>query len=208
MGDIIRAGNKQLLMKSKASGREVPQARLDEFLVRLAESCNMSRAARQAGVAHSTIYRLRARDPDFAAAWQQAIEAGYERLELALVEAALARVTRRAEMGVPWQGAADADAAGTGAAEAGAAEADDSDADHADKDDDAGAAAPLGEPLVEPMTMEQAIALLGRYRATVRSGKFQTPRPRAALVPTPEETDAAILSRLAVLRRQRGWDAL
>ena len=61
MGDIIRAGNKQLLMKSKASGREVPQARLDEFLVRLAESCNMSRAARQAGVAHSTIYRLRAR---------------------------------------------------------------------------------------------------------------------------------------------------
>lgn len=198
MGDIIRAGNKQLLAKTTAAGHEVPQERLDEFLVRLAESCNMSRAARQAGVSHSTIYRLRARDPDFAAAWQQAIEAGYERLELALVEAALARVARRAEMGVPWQrgagagdcGAADADAENSGA---GAADARDAEAE---------------VPLVEPMTIEQAIALLGRYRATMRSGKFQTPRPRAALVPTPEETDEAILSRLAVLRRQRGWDQL
>lgn len=208
MGDIIRAGNKQLLMKATASGREVPQERLDEFLVRLAESCNMSRAARQAGVAHSTIYRLRARDPDFAAAWQQAIEAGYERLELALVEAALARVTRRAAVGVPWQGGAAADDSGagdSGAEDAGAEDrgAEDSDAGAADaRDADADA------PLVEPMTMEQAIALLGRYRATVRSGRFQIPRPNAARMPTPEETDEAILSRLAVLRRQRGWDQL
>lgn len=206
MGDIIRAGNKQLLMKATASGREVPQARLDEFLVRLAESCNMSRAARQAGVAHSTIYRLRARDPDFAAAWQQAIEAGYERLELALVEAALARVTRRAAVGVPWQGGAAADDSGAGESGAGESGAEDSGAE------DAGAAdardADADAPLVEPMTMEQAIALLGRYRATVRSGRFQIPRPNAARMPTPEETDEAILSRLAVLRRQRGWDQL
>src|SRR3990167_5396720 len=106
MGDIIRAGNKQLLMKATASGREMPQARLDEFLVRLAESCNMSRAARQAGVAHSTIYRLRARDPDFAAAWQQAIEAGDERVGVALGEAAPARGTRRGAGG--WRQASEA----------------------------------------------------------------------------------------------------
>lgn len=207
MGDIIRAGNKQLLMKATASGREMPQARLDEFLVRLAESCNMSRAAQQAGVAHSTIYRLRARDPDFAAAWQQAIEAGYERLELALVEAALARVTRRAAVGVPWQGGVAADDSGAGESGAEDAGAEDLGAGAADaRDADADADADM--PLVEPMTMEQAIALLGRYRATVRSGRFQTPRPNAARMPTPEETDEAILSRLAVLRRQRGWDDL
>lgn len=170
MEEIIRAGNERLLMKAKASGYEVPQARIDDFLARLAECCNMSRAAREAGVSTSMIYRLRGRDAAFAAAWQDAIEAGYERLELGLIEAALARVAKGA--GAPDVGGADAAA-----------------------------------PVIEPMTMEQAIQLLGRYRATIRGGKAQSKRS-GARAPTSEETDEAILKRLAILRRQRGWDKL
>ncbi|KTE06009.1 hypothetical protein [Sphingopyxis sp. H115] len=170
MEEIIRAGNERLLMKAKASGREVPRERIDDFLARLAECCNMSRAAREAGVSKSMIYRLRTRDADFAAAWVDAIEVGYQRLELGLIEAALARVDRRAA-----ESATDGDVA---------------------------------PPIIESMTMEQAIQLLGRYRATVRSGKVQSNRRGAARVPTSEETDEAILSRLAILRRQRGWDKL
>jgi hypothetical protein len=172
MEEIIRAGNERLLMKAKASGSEVPQERIDDFLARLAECCNMSRAAREAGVSTSMIYRLRGRDAAFAAAWQDAIEAGYERLELGLIEAALARVAERAGAGAPDAGSADAAA-----------------------------------PVIEPMTMEQAIQLLGRYRATIRGGKAQSKRS-GARAPTSEETDEAILKRLAILRRQRGWDKL
>lgn len=170
MKEIIRAGREQLLMIAEPAGHEVPQEKIDDFLARLAECCNMSRAARQAGVSTSMIYRLRARDADFAAAWQAAIEAGYERLELGLIEAALARVSKRAEE----------------------AEADKADA---------------ATPVIEPMTMEQAIQLLGRYRATVRHGKAQSKRS-GERAPTSEETDEAILTRLAILRRQRGWDQL
>ena len=172
MEETIRAGNGRLRMKAKASGREVSQERIDDFLARLAESCNMSRAAREAGVSTSMIYRLRARDAEFAAAWQAAIEAGYERLELGLIEAALARVGKPAD--APEADAGNADAA---------------------------------TPVIEPMTMEQAIQLLGRYRATVRSGKGQSKRG-GERAPTSEETDEAILKRLAILRRQRGWDKL
>lgn len=173
MEEIIRAGKTRLPMKVRPSGRRVPQKRIDDFLVRLAESCNMSLAARQAGVSTSMIYRLRARDAAFAAAWQDAIEGGYQRLELGLIEAALARVGKGVEDAAP---------------------------DDADPDARA--------PVIEPMTMEQAIQLLGRYRATVRSGKAQSSRRGAARAPTSEETDEAILKRLAILRRQRGWDTL
>jgi hypothetical protein len=174
MEEIIRAGNERLLVKAKASGREVPQERIDDFLARLAECCNMSRAAREAGVSTSMIYRLRGRDAAFAAAWQDAIEAGYERLELGLIEAALARLAKRADAGADAPDAGSVDAA---------------------------------SPVIEPMTMEQAIQLLGRYRATIRGGKAQSKRS-GARAPTSEETDEAILKRLAILRRQRGWDKL
>lgn len=173
MEEIIRAGNDQLLMKARPSGREVPQERIDDFLARLAECCNMSRAARQAGVSTSMIYRLRGRDAAFAAAWQEAIEAGYQRLEMGLIEAALARVSKTTGETAPDESSDDA-----------------------------------AVSVIEPMTMEQAIQLLGRYRATVRSGKLQSNRRGAARAPTSEETDAAILKRLAILRRQRGWDKL
>lgn len=173
MEETIRAGKNRMLMKAEPSGQEVPQEQIDDFFARLAECCNVTRAARRAGVSRTTMYRMRSRDSAFAAAWQEAIEAGYERLELGLIEAALARVERTGDDGEP-------EAEGDGAA----------------------------KRVVEALSMDQAIHLLGRYRATVGSGKRQSIKRGARRVPTSEETDEAILKRLAILRRQRGWDQL
>jgi hypothetical protein len=58
------------------------------FLDALAASCNVTLACAEAGVGHSSVYRQRRTRPDFAAKWQAALEQGYARLEMALVEAA------------------------------------------------------------------------------------------------------------------------
>lgn len=55
----------------------------DAFLADLAENCNVAHAYRVAGVAKSTAYKHRDEDPEFAAAWEDAIEAGIQALELA-----------------------------------------------------------------------------------------------------------------------------
>lgn len=115
---------------------------------------------------------MRRRDAAFAARWQAALDAGYHRLEMALVRTALAAVE-----GLPGENAAAAD--------------------------DAAAAEP-DEP-IQPMTVDQAIHLLKLHHASVQGGKARSIRPGNGSMPTSEETDAAILRRYAVLRRQRGW---
>ena len=60
----------------------------DRFLDSLAANCNVEMACREAGVAHTTVYRQRRKRADFALKWQAALEQGYARLELGLVEAA------------------------------------------------------------------------------------------------------------------------
>ncbi|MCA0209550.1 MAG: hypothetical protein LCH74_10855 [Proteobacteria bacterium] len=76
-------------------GRPLPQWRhisdlqKQAFLEVLAESCHVRRAAAAAGFTPSAAYSLRRRDPSFAEAWQAALESGYARLEMALVERAI-----------------------------------------------------------------------------------------------------------------------
>ena len=53
----------------------------EKFLEVLAESCNVSEAARAAGVNRSTPYDWRAADPEFAAAWEVAEQVAFDRLE-------------------------------------------------------------------------------------------------------------------------------
>ena len=60
----------------------------EEFLDCLAASCNVSWSAGQAGVAHTTVYRHRRLRAEFASRWQAALEQGYARLEMGLIEAA------------------------------------------------------------------------------------------------------------------------
>lgn len=55
----------------------------DAFLGDLAENCNVSAACRAAGITRTTAYSHRDSDPVFAAAWDDAIEAGIGELELA-----------------------------------------------------------------------------------------------------------------------------
>ncbi len=165
---VVMGGKNRLLVKTKRSRRETSQRSRDAFILSLSETCNVSLSAERAGIALSTVYKMRRRDAAFAAAWQRALDDGYQRLEMGLVQAALAAVEGQRP-------------------------------DATDGGD---------RPIVEPMTMDQALRLLGRHEGSVRSGRLKTNRPGKGRMPTSEETDEAILKRLAVLRRQRGWDQL
>jgi len=52
------------------------------FLDHLAETSNVTRAAAQAGIEISRVYRLRRAQPDFARQWQAALAEGYAHLEM------------------------------------------------------------------------------------------------------------------------------
>lgn len=163
---VVMGGKGRLLVKTKRSCREVSQRSRDAFILSLSETCNVSLSAEQAGIALSTVYKIRQRDAAFAAAWQRALDDGYQRLEMGLVQAALAAV-------------------------------------EGPRPDVSG-----DRPVVAPMTMDQALRLLGRHEGSVRGGRFKANRPGKGRMPTSAETDEAILKRLAILRRQRGWDKL
>lgn len=59
------------------------------FLDHLAGSCNVRASAEAIGVNPVSIYKLRRRDPRFAAEWHEALLAGYQLLETELVGHAL-----------------------------------------------------------------------------------------------------------------------
>jgi hypothetical protein len=183
MDEIIQGGPSRYLVEKERSARNVPPEKIEAFLRYLADSCNVTRSARRASLAYSTLYDMRQRDEAFAVRWQAALEAGYDRLEMALVEAALLA---------------------TGAAAAIDSEAGDGEAG----DGEAGNAVPEPQLVAPAMSVEQAMTLLRRHHASVQGGKGRGSRPGKGRMPTSAETDAAIRERLAILRRQRGWDAL
>jgi hypothetical protein len=59
------------------------------FFEHLAETANVSAAARAAGVALSTVHRWRHRDADFRRGWEQALTQGYADLEMHLLRQAI-----------------------------------------------------------------------------------------------------------------------
>lgn len=61
------------------------------FLDCLAATCNVSRAAREAGFSGTAVWRRRRRDAGFAGRWQEALTQGYVRLETAIVRRAADR---------------------------------------------------------------------------------------------------------------------
>ncbi len=65
----------------------------ERFIDCLAASCNVHQACKEAGVAPATVYRQRRQRADFAVKWQAALEQGYARLELGLVQQANAALT-------------------------------------------------------------------------------------------------------------------
>ena len=79
---------------SETKGSEIsPRAQYDDkrraaFLKELALTSNISRSASTASLALSTIYKWRETDSGFAKAWQTALLAGYETLEMELLNRA------------------------------------------------------------------------------------------------------------------------
>ncbi|WP_447760220.1 hypothetical protein [Sphingopyxis panaciterrae] len=136
------------------------------FLEALTDGCNVRRAAAAAGFAYSAAYRMRRDNPDFAEAWQGALESGYARLEMALVERAILTI----EIARDGNGA---DAV----------------------------------PVIGAMTVDQAIELMNKHRASVEGGQAKRIRLNRNTRPTAEETDAEILRRIAIIERQRGGAA-
>ncbi len=73
----------------KPQPRRITKRQFQVFLEALGENCHVRGAAATAGIAVSAAYHLRRVDPSFAEAWQAALESGYARLEMALVERAI-----------------------------------------------------------------------------------------------------------------------
>jgi len=63
-------------------------AKREAFLGALTETANVMGAARAIGVPATSPYKLRAKDAAFAAAWDAALDAAYNRLELMLLRRA------------------------------------------------------------------------------------------------------------------------
>jgi hypothetical protein len=74
-------GSKKAAPRRNSFTKEKRQA----FLAHFAATCNAKAAARAAGVSASTIWAWRKKDPQFCAAWQEALAQGYAGLEAELV---------------------------------------------------------------------------------------------------------------------------
>jgi hypothetical protein len=61
----------------------------ETFLAELRETCNVSHAAREAGIGRRTAYDWRDADPEFAKAWDDAEEEAVDALEMRARERAL-----------------------------------------------------------------------------------------------------------------------
>ena len=59
-----------------------------EFLAELAATCNVAASARAVGISEKTVYKKRALDPEFRAAWDAALDQGYARLEMTMLRRA------------------------------------------------------------------------------------------------------------------------
>jgi len=86
-GALMLASGKKAQMR-RASTRNWSKSKEEEFLSVLAETCNVTRAASEAGVSASYAYRRRKADAAFRGAWLEAVAAAYQRLEMVLLERA------------------------------------------------------------------------------------------------------------------------
>lgn len=81
------AGGRRPQMRSKVRGFTV--AKQEIFFAELAATCNVSMAARRAGVCKATVYVHRRTSAAFRARWAVTVREAYARLELAMLERAL-----------------------------------------------------------------------------------------------------------------------
>ena len=82
---LVGGGKPQMREASKKSWTKEKEER---FLTVLADTSNVTMAAKEAGVSSSNAYRRRKENAAFRAAWLEAIAVAYSRLELVLLERA------------------------------------------------------------------------------------------------------------------------
>ena len=85
---LVRLANGRLQLRAPSPGvRRIDSRARQAFLAALAATANVRLSARAAGFAHSSFYRLRDYDPAFAREMRLALQQGYHRIEMALIEA-------------------------------------------------------------------------------------------------------------------------
>lgn len=87
-GTAVRYGRNGRAQRIKTGGAFWSEEAEEVFFDVLSASCNVTLACAEVGFTTPTVYRLRRMRPDFAEKWRIALEQGYARLEMALVEAA------------------------------------------------------------------------------------------------------------------------
>lgn len=92
-----KGGKNRRAQKIDPTNRYWTDADSERFFGELAASCNAKASAAAAGFSSATVYEHRKKCPEFASRWQAALEHGYDRLELALLESANASLAPE-----PW----------------------------------------------------------------------------------------------------------
>ena len=87
--DIVLGASKNGVQKRIGRPSDWTEAKADKFVEVLADSCNVSLAARAVKRSVGDVYRQRNKDAAFRAAWDQALAIGYARLEMMMLERAL-----------------------------------------------------------------------------------------------------------------------
>ena len=94
-GRVVRPEKNGKTKIVRTSGKRWSQEAEETFLEELAATCNVAAAAEACGFSDTAIYKRRMRDPGFAAAWAQALEQGYAKLEAMLIENATESLRRK-----------------------------------------------------------------------------------------------------------------
>ncbi len=85
----VGAGGTARAQKGRARKDGWTKVKERRFLETLAETCNASEAAREAGMCRASAYRRRQSDAGFARAWDEALDVGYAEIEALLMREVL-----------------------------------------------------------------------------------------------------------------------
>ena len=80
---------KSRLRRRQASRQSIRPEQVETFFTELADSCNVERSARIAGISKAWVYERRTRNGEFRRRWGAAVREGYSKLELILLERAM-----------------------------------------------------------------------------------------------------------------------
>lgn len=105
---LVRANNQRGWQLRRMRNVRFTGERKQAFLAHFAGTCDATAAAQAAGVAEATVYKHRQYDPDFSAAWSEALATGYARLEAEAVRQRLA-MQERVRAGLVPEGEVSAD---------------------------------------------------------------------------------------------------